>query len=43
MPKQPFILLPEPLEDNLVDIISLEKIEGTDSEAIVEFMYYLIF
>lgn len=37
MPSQPYIELPKILEDNLIDIVSMEIIEQTNNSAIVEF------
>ena len=37
MPQQPYIELPKVLQDNLVDIVSMEVLEQTSSSAIVEF------
>lgn len=37
MPQQPYIELPKVLEDNLVDIVSMEILEQTNSSAVVEF------
>lgn len=37
MPQQPYLELPKVLEDNLVDIVSMEILEQTNSSAIVEF------
>lgn len=37
MPQQPYLELPKVLEDNLVDIVSMEILEQTNSSAVVEF------
>lgn len=37
MPQQPYLELPKVLEDNLVDIVSMEILEQTNNSAIVEF------